>query len=115
VIVTLPYPPSVNKSFVTVHIGRTQRVIKSQAAREYRDVAQRELLAQGARPLKGPVRLSIKSYRPRNAGDIDNGLKAILDACTGFLYVDDAQVYRLEIERFTDKHNPRVEVEISQD
>lgn len=44
-------------------------------------------------------------------GDLDNIAKGILDAMTGIVYEDDAQVFKLSCESFYSDH-PRVEVEV---
>ncbi|WP_238059402.1 RusA family crossover junction endodeoxyribonuclease [Lacticaseibacillus saniviri] len=82
-------------------------------------------------PLEGPIDFRLKIYRPiQKAGskalkakkasgeilptvkpDLDNVYKAVSDALTGIVYVDDNQVTDLlVIKRYSD--NPRVEVEI---
>lgn len=86
-------------------------MVKTQKASSYREEAQKILLSERVKPVSGPVELSLTVYRQRNRGDIDNVLKAVLDACTGFLYEDDEQICRLTITRDKDAKNPRVEVE----
>lgn len=49
------------------------------------------------------VKINIYKNRPTTSkqyGDIDNHAKAILDALNGFLWLDDSQITRLEIEKF---------------
>jgi Holliday junction resolvase RusA-like endonuclease len=38
--------------------------------------------------------LSVRVYRSREQGDLDNFIKAALDSCNGVLWVDDSQVRR---------------------
>ena len=87
--------------------------------REYREVVQQAArLAMGGRePLKGEVSATVKLYRKykptaRNFGDCDNHLKALLDALNGTAFEDDRQVVRCLVEKFTDKGNPRAEIEL---
>lgn len=51
-------------------------------------------------PLSGPVEVRMVVY-PMAARkmDIDNVLKATLDAMTGIVWADDSQVWKLTIER----------------
>ncbi|MBQ6976062.1 MAG: RusA family crossover junction endodeoxyribonuclease [Selenomonadaceae bacterium] len=70
-------------------------------------------------PLTGELSAVIKLYRKfkrssRRFGDCDNHAKAICDACNKIIYADDSQIVRCVVEKFTDKLNPRVEVEISE-
>ena len=67
-----------------------------------------------------PIGLKIKWYEPNNRRDIDNitfGTKFILDSmvCMGIIE-DDSRKYVDSIEHsvFTDKENPRIEVEINE-
>lgn len=67
-----------------------------------------------------PIGLTIKWYEPNNRRDIDNitfGTKFILDSmvCMGIIE-DDSRKYVDSIEHvvYTDKENPRIEVEINE-
>jgi len=55
---------------------------------------------------------SIK-HDSKQAGDIDNLLKSILDSLNGIFYKDDGQVIHAVIHKVKDKDNPRVEVIIT--
>ena len=52
----------------------------------------------GQEPLKGRIRLHADFYKKRKGllkaqwGDVDNFLKAVMDALNGICYIDDAQV-----------------------
>lgn len=68
---------------------------------------------RGRAPLTGEVRVSVKIFRPkrgRQFGDLDNHVKAVLDALNGICYVDDSQVTRLTAEKFIGDN--RVEVNV---
>lgn len=105
---TLPYPPSVN-AYWRQWQGRT---LLSSEGRAYKTRAALAAKSQGARPLSGPVAVSLEVYRPRRIGDLDNVLKAVLDALRGVAYHDDRQVVAISAVRADDKANPRVEVEV---
>ena len=67
-----------------------------------------------------PISLTIKWYEPNNRRDIDNitfGTKFILDSmvCMGIIENDSRKyVDSIEHSVFTDKENPRIEVEINE-
>lgn len=44
--------------------------------------------------------------------DLDNYNKIILDSMTWIVYNDDSQIKKLTLEKFYDKENPRVEINI---
>jgi Holliday junction resolvase RusA-like endonuclease len=66
-------------------------------------------------PMRGDVAVRMVWVRHRRAGDIDSRLKAALDLLTATgVWVDDAQVVRLDIERVDDhKRAPGLYVWIS--
>ena len=71
-----------------------------------------------AEPLKGEVIATVKLYRrykptARNFGDVDNHLKAIFDGMNQIVFADDSQIVKCIVEKFTDKNQPRTEIEIS--
>ena len=87
--------------------------------REYRAVVQQAARSAmgGRKPLSGEVSAVIKLYRrfkptARNYGDCDNHAKAILDGLNQIAFEDDRQVVRCLVEKFTDKGNPRAEIEL---
>lgn len=105
----LPYPPSANRYWKTWR-GRT---VKSAEARAYALAVGMLCRAARAKPLAGPVVVSIGVYRPRRAGDLDNRIKVTLDSLRGHAFEDDEQVVELHAYRHDDKARPRVEVEVS--
>lgn len=57
---------------------------------------------RGQAPFKGKIKLAVDFYRlkprdvaSRNWGDLDNHIKAVLDALNGIAFVDDSQVTRV--------------------
>jgi Holliday junction resolvase RusA-like endonuclease len=110
ITLTLPYPPSANKRLAVVN----GRLIKTAAHRAY--VEEAGWIARNAvsTPLEGRVAVSVDIYRPRKVGDVDNGIKIVLDSLTGITWFDDEQVVTLHVERYDDKKCPRLEVRIEE-
>ena len=95
----LPFPPSVNHYWR--HVG--PRVLVSAKGRTYRKEVNAILNRKGIEPLEGDLFLDITLIPPdRRRRDIDNYLKALLDAMQyGGMYLDDCQIVRLTIEKLT--------------
>ena len=57
-----------------------------------------------------------RKYKPsaRNFGDVDNHLKALFDGMNQIVFVDDSQITRCVVEKYTDKKQPRAEIEIEE-
>lgn len=63
-------------------------------------------------PMEGPLAVSVALYwADRRKHDIDN-IKALLDALTGILWLDDGQIVDLHTRKHFDKENPRVEIDV---
>jgi len=113
-ILSLPYPPSVNTYWRTV-AGRT---MTSKAGRDYRKAVISECLPERVRnhgkPLTGRLHATITAYPPdRRRRDLDNLPKAILDALAhAGIYVDDSQIDRLLIIRGPIERDGRVHIEL---
>ena len=104
--ITLPYPPTANLYWRMFR----NRIVKSADARNYQKRV--ALIARGFRKLVGPVGIHVKAYRPRRIGDLDNTLKVVLDALRGIAYEDDKQIISIHADRYDDKANPRLEIEL---
>ena len=102
---TLPYPVSANRKFY----GRQHLTTE---ARDYLTHAGWVARSQVDAPLSGKVAITVRIYRPRKRGDIDNGLKLMFDALNGIVYEDDKQIVELHVYRHDDKANPRVELSV---
>lgn len=64
------------------------------------------------KPLEGPLAVTVALYWPTKRNhDVDN-IKALLDACTGIVWVDDGQIQDLHTTKAFDNGNPRVEMSI---
>jgi len=92
-ILTLPYPPSAN----TYWRRNGHRYFIAPAGVAFRTEVVARCLAAGAKPLAGPVALTVTLVPgDRRRRDIDNVLKPLLDALThGKAWADDSQVKRL--------------------
>jgi crossover junction endodeoxyribonuclease RusA len=108
--VVLPYPPSVNHYYR--HVG--PRVLISREGRCYREQVGSVLRALGIEPLAGPLALRLRLHPPdRRRRDLDNTLKALLDALQhGRAYVDDSQVALLLVEKAEPRPGGRVRVSL---
>lgn len=93
---TLPWPPSVNRYWRTFQ----GRMIISAEGRAYRKaVADQVLVQRGAKHYEGKMKVEIEAWRPDNRRrDLDNLLKAALDACThAGVWADDSNIIDLRI------------------
>lgn len=107
---TLPYPPSANLYW------RSYRgmVVVSREASNYKLMVKLRCTMAGYVPHQGAVAVTVRLYRPRRSGDLDNRLKVLLDSLNGGAWKDDSQVVELHAYRYDDAKNPRVEVEIEE-
>lgn len=99
---TLPWPPSTNTLWRNVRIGNRQATLLSERGREFFDAAAYEVIRQrGGIRFAGVVHVDVTLHAPnRRSYDIDNRIKAVLDACTkGFVWHDDGQVDVLVVRR----------------
>lgn len=101
----LPWPPSSNTYFRSLRAGPLAgRVIISEAGRDYRAAVVRSIQAQlgGVMPdLAGRLAVRIVARPPdKRRRDLDNMLKAVLDAIThAGAWRDDSQIDDLHITR----------------
>lgn len=105
---TLAFPPSAN-DYWRHNRGITHRSQQAKNYIAYVDLVCRNL---GMAPVDGEVSLRLQFFRPARRMDLDNMLKVLLDALQGFGYHNDSQVVEIHAQRFEDKQNPRVELEI---
>lgn len=111
--IVLPWPPSVNRYWRTVN----GRMLISAGGRKYRvEVLATALLQSIVSVGSAPVEVSILAYYPdKRRRDIDNVLKAPLDALThAGIWEDDSQIEALSIRKAGyDQHTPRLEIDIT--
>jgi crossover junction endodeoxyribonuclease RusA len=109
----LPYPPSMNTYWRNFR-GRT---VLSKKGREYK-VAVQEYVIEHDIPSVHDMRISVLLIlRPRDKRiiDIDNRIKAVLDSLEeAGVYLNDAQIDRLEIIRGTQVKGGAIHVFISE-
>lgn len=116
IVLTLPYPPSVNKYWRRVG----NRTVLSRPARNFRVCVKDAWLVQkwvyGLRTL-GPVAVQVKMIvepPDKRKRDLDNVLKAVLDAIEAAGIIDDdAQVRRLIVEFTEPTGNGAIHVTIT--
>lgn len=97
IVVDIPVNPRPQqRPVVTFRHGRAPHTITPQATREFYEEVRWRLREAGVkRPLSGPLFLTARFWRQcrrGQRGDLDNVLKATLDACNGFLFEDDEQI-----------------------
>jgi crossover junction endodeoxyribonuclease RusA len=106
VSITLPYPPSANRYWRSYR----GRVVKSAEAKAYQQEAGWIAKLSGFDCTTRNVSITLRVYRPRKTGDLDNSLKILIDSMKGIIYEDDEQVVVIHAERYEDKNNPRVDL-----
>ena len=114
---TLPEPPSAN---VYWRMGRGKagrHMILSPEARAYKGAGRLAYAhATGTLRVAYPtedVVVTLRWFRGRKAGDLDNRIKQVLDALAGCVYTNDAQVTVLHAYRYDAPKRGRMEVEIA--
>ena len=95
--IELPYPPSINHYWRRVGY----RTLISREGRRFRQEVVATLAAMNVRPVTGDVAVHIIVHPPdRRRRDIDNVIKALLDALEhGGAYADDSQIIDLSIKK----------------
>lgn len=112
----LPWPPSINKYYGRTRFGQTY--IKSEGKQFRADVAA-EIFGAGwikTQSMKGPLRVSIGLFEPdTRRRDIDNVLKALLDAMQACgIFIDDSQIRDLHVRFIEQEEGGRVLVDLDQ-
>jgi len=111
--IDLPYPPSVNRYWRRVG----NKTLISKEGRAYKARVTTIMQACNIEQMEGHLAVCVALYPPdRRRRDIDNTMKALLDAMgNGGAYEDDSQIKKLTIEMHDrDKEFPRAEVTIEQ-
>lgn len=112
IFLTLPYPPSANQIWRT-DFGR-KKVYTNKCAQDFKKEVKVICLQNKIEPFGKKRRLifTMRVYRPKMIGDLDNRIKLILDSLNKLAFYDDRQIVEIHAFRFEDKENPRVEIEI---
>jgi Holliday junction resolvase RusA-like endonuclease len=89
-VLTLPYPPSVNRYWR--HVGR--RVLVSREGRSYRERVRSLLAATGMQTLTGRIVMTVTLHPPdRRTRDLDNSQKCLADSLArAGVFRDDSQI-----------------------
>lgn len=106
---SFPLPPSANRYWRLAK----GRLIVSDEARRYKAAVAMLARCDGVKLLSGPVRLTLRVFRARKSGDLDNRIKILGDALQGVFYANDAQVVEIHATLHDDKFDPRIEVEVT--
>jgi len=95
--IELPYPPSVNHYWRRVGA----RTLISREGRRYRERIASILALRRVQPIAGALSVRVTVHPPdRRRRDLDNAMKALLDALEhGGAYEDDSQIDHLDIRR----------------
>jgi len=106
-MVELPYPPSVNKYWRHFR----GRAILSKTARQFKSNVQ--AILYGRKPIAGRVMVCVFVHPPdMRRRDLDNTLKAVLDAGNGLLWADDSCIDELRIVRRHCTPGGKVEIHV---
>lgn len=107
---TVPGPPvAKQRPRVTLKRGRVMTYTPKATAEYERNVAW-TAKAAGAKPIEGPVAVTLRFFGGR--GDVDNRTKSVLDGMNAICYADDEQVKELHVYVATSSKKPRTEVEV---
>lgn len=103
---TLPYPPSTNRIW---RKGRKGIIYAAPAAVAFKEAAAWSARAARVLGVAKPSTVEVRIYlhRPAKRGDLDNGIKIVLDALNGMAWEDDSQIESIQAWRFESKDNPR--------
>lgn len=101
--VTLPWPPSTNRIWRNVAVRGKPRTLLSDEGRRFRSAAAQQCLLNRLAGLRldGRLQVVLLACPPdRRARDLDNTLKATLDALThAGVWLDDSQIDLLTVQR----------------
>lgn len=110
-------PLGVNHMKVPVQIEGGQRLVLTSEAKAWLKQAEAQLRRQHGilLPFDQELFIFIDVYRPRNAGDWDNPVKAATDSLQNAgVITNDSIIRRGTVTKFTDKENPRTEIIITE-
>lgn len=107
-------PPSTSTIYKYRNCGKFIQGYMSSKGKIKKQEYQYEMMSQKkglymTEPFRLDVRFFFKDKRIR---DLDNHMKLVCDAGTKVLWEDDSLIHILHLEKFIDKNNSRVELEI---
>ena len=86
-------------------------VIKSkEALQTVKDFTVQAKAQWKGKPLEGPVALKALIYYPSRRQDLDPSL--LMDILQGIAYLNDRQIEQMTLQKYIDRDNPRVEVNV---
>lgn len=116
---SLPIPPSDNARLTISHTQH--RIILSQVARDFLELAKMELLVKWPRKITlcpsytHQLHIVVTAYVKDWRGDCSNYTKMLKDAMTGMVYDDDKFVHIDYRDSIKDPENPRLEITVPLD
>jgi crossover junction endodeoxyribonuclease RusA len=88
-------------------------VLSDQARAYKKEIYLRALVAKLKMvPREADCAVTLRWFRSRKSGDLDNRIKIVLDALQGTAYEQDSQVSELHAFRLDDPKNPRLEISV---
>ena len=107
-------PLSNNSIYQTMCRGNFPSRYLSNKGKSLKEDYQWQILQQYKdKPMLGEIKVDIKLFhKSKRKTDWDNFHKLSMDSMTGLVYEDDSQVKKATVEKFIDKDNPRIEIEI---
>ena len=117
-MITLPYPPSVNRYWRNFR----GRMVISAEGREFKIAAGWLCKSVYHKPMDGDVQLTMTLHpkltttgkASKTVMDLDNSLKCVCDCMNGIAYVDDSQIVRIVAEIGQAIKGGGVSVEVNQ-
>ena len=104
----------VNGNTVSVNRLYAGKRYKTAQGKAYQELVQWECLRQRVQMVGGKCAVSVRLFVPdARKRDIDNVLKVLLDALTGYAYRDDNDVIELHVSKRIDRKSPRVEIDVT--
>jgi Holliday junction resolvase RusA-like endonuclease len=104
-------PKSTQRIYRFTCRGNFPSMYMTAEGKQIKETYQWELKSQKAKLFKGDISLSMEIFfNTKGKHDIDNFNKLILDAGTGILWEDDNQIVSLNITKYYDKENPRIDL-----
>jgi len=91
------------------------RILKKEPKKQKESYKQQAYDQWKSNMLDCKLELNIKLYfGDKRKRDWDNYHKLAMDSLTGIVWVDDSQIQKSLVEKFYDKENPRIEIDIKE-